>query len=572
MIKDKNDKAMKTRSYITLAALLLSIAAAGQNEEEGIRRSVTLYNPYKPALQEAVKRTTMPSITDTAAVKVDFTYDFTPGSFTPEYKISQIKAAVLSPDPLPELKKGYVSLGFGTYLTPFLELSVSNGRSKKGTIGLFARSYDSYGRIELENDDRVFGGFMDNQAILFGKKFFRHSRLDADIDFRQMTRYAYGYDPDVTGYHPDKDDIRALYYDVTGKMRYFTMESDSSDLNWDATLRYNIFSRAGNGLQNNPGLTFKAGKNMFGFYGGATADYDLWLFSKKVDTRTRNMISLAPYITKGNEEWRFLFGVKATADIRENADPLSGGNLKAYMYFYPDVSFTFRIVPNFLRITAALDGSLDNNQAKNAAYFNPWIMPGDTMFTLRNTDNELRIKAGVSGNMNVTATYALDASFTMFKDLLLFMNDTTGVGNWFMPVYDDGNLFKVHGEVTWPVNTLLSLSFLANYYSYDLSGQAYAWHKPDWDGSVKADYNLRNKIIASATFSLTGTRHARVKAPENVVKLPTQPNLNLGVEYRYTPAVSFWLKCNNISYNRYFEWNYYPARNFMILAGFTYSL
>jgi hypothetical protein len=63
-----------------------------------------------------------------------------------------------------------------------------------------------------------------------------------------------------------------------------------------------------------------------------------------------------------------------------------------------------------------------------------------------------------------------------------------------------------------------------------------------------------------------------VAAPEKVVKLPAYPNLNLGVEYKYTQAMSFWLKCDNISYNRYYEWNYYLAHNFMILAGFTYSL
>ena len=111
-----------------------------------------------------------------------------------------------------------------------------------------------------------------------------------------------------------------------------------------------------------------------------------------------------------------------------------------------------------------------------------------------------------------------------------------------------------------------------NYYGYNLSAQEHAWHKPDWDGSVKADYNLRNKIVASATFSLIGQRYARIAAPENTVKFNVHPNLNLGAEYRYTPVLSFWLKCNNISYNRYYEWNYYPARNFMILGGFTYSM
>ncbi len=246
---------MKEKIYITAAVLLISVFAKGQTQDETIRRSVTLYNPYKPTLQEATKRAHLPAADDTTTVNVSFRYDFTPGSFVPEYEVSPIKSAVLSPDPLPELKKGYVSLGVGTYLSPFMEISVSNARSRSGTIGLFTRTYGSAGKIELENDARVYGGFLDNQALLYGKKYFRRSRFDSDIDFRQMTRFAYGYDPDVTGYDPDKKEIRSLYYDLSAKARYFTMEHDSSDLNWDATLRYNLFTRQGDGMQHNPGIT-----------------------------------------------------------------------------------------------------------------------------------------------------------------------------------------------------------------------------------------------------------------------------------------------------------------------------
>jgi len=563
---------MKGKTYITATALLISVLATGQTQEENIKRSVTLYNPYKPTLQEATKRALVPSTDDTATVSIAFSYDFTPGSFVPEYAVSPIKSAVLSPDPLPELKKGYVSLGFGSYLSPFMEISVSNGRSRKGTIGIFTRTYGSAGKIELENDTRVYGGFLDNQAILYGKKYFRRSRLDADIDFRQMSRHAYGYDPDVTGWDPDKKEIRSLYYDISGKVRYFTMEPDSSDLNWDATLRYNLFSLQGSGMQHNPGITASGGTEMFGFYGGVNAEYDLYLFAKGIDSKARNLLTMAPYITRGNEDWRFRFGLKIASEIKENPDPLEGGNTKLYMYFYPDVSFTFSVIPKFLRFTAAIDGSLENNQARNTAYVNPWMMPGDTLFTLRNTDNQLRLTAGLSGSMNVSATYALDLSFTMFKDMLLFMNDTLGVGNYFVPVYADGNLLKLHGEISHPLNRQMTLSVQGNYYGYDISGHEYAWHKPGWDGAVKVDYNLRNKIVASAALSLTGDRYAMVRAPEKVVKLPFHPNLNLGIEYRYTPELSLWVKCNNISYNRYFEWNYYPARSFMLLGGFSYSL
>lgn len=563
---------MKGKFYIMAAVLLITVTATAQTEEETMKRTVTLYNPYKPTLHEAAKRTLLPSDYDTTTVNIRFNYDFTPGSFVPEYEVSPIKSAVLSPEPLPELKKGYVSLGLGTYLSPFLEVSISNGRSNRGTVGLFTRTYGSAGRIELENDRRVYAGFLDNQALLYGRKYFRRSRLDSDIDFRQMTRHAYGYNPDITGYDPDKKDIRSLYYDVTGKVRYFTMEQDSSELNWDATVKYNLFTRQGDGLQHNPGLSVSAGTEMFGLYAGVDAGYDLYLFSSAIDTKSRSLVTLAPYITRGNDDWRFRFGLKAAADLKENHDPLVGGVRKLYMFFYPDAMFTFRIIPKFLRFTAGIDGFMENNQARNTAYANPFMLPGDTLYNLRSTDNELRISAGLSGTMNVTASYELGVSYTLFNDMLLFMNDTLGYGNYFVPVYSDGSLFRVHGGMSVPINRQLTLSLQGNYYGYDMSGQEHAWHKPEWDGSVKGAYNLRNKIIASADLTLTGDRYARIMAPEKTVKLPFHPNLNMGIEYRYTTDISFWVRCNNISYNRYFEWNYYPSRNFMLLGGISYSL
>ncbi len=74
---------MKRKSYITLAALLISVLATGQTQEDTIKRSVTLYNPYKPTLQDATKRALLPAAADTAKVDVAFSYDFTPGTFIP---------------------------------------------------------------------------------------------------------------------------------------------------------------------------------------------------------------------------------------------------------------------------------------------------------------------------------------------------------------------------------------------------------------------------------------------------------------------------------------------------------
>ena len=57
-----------------------------------------------------------------------------------------------------------------------------------------------------------------------------------------------------------------------------------------------------------------------------------------------------------------------------------------------------------------------------------------------------------------------------------------------------------------------------------------------------------------------------------IIDMPAHFNINLSAEYRYSKILSFWTKFNNISYNRYYEWAYYPSERFIGMIGFTYSL
>src|SRR5665811_1373536 len=170
---------------------LLPVSAQVKKQETGLKREVTLYNPYKPSLPESKKKSFLPDMNDTSKVRPDFRYDIKTTPFLPEYTISPIKAASLLPDPLPKLYKSFVNIGFGNYITPLAEISITNERSKKGSIGFYARHYSSSGKIKLQNDKKVFAGFMDNDASLFGRKFFRKSILESSLDFNQKNRYAY---------------------------------------------------------------------------------------------------------------------------------------------------------------------------------------------------------------------------------------------------------------------------------------------------------------------------------------------------------------------------------------------
>jgi hypothetical protein len=129
------------------------------------------------------------------------------------------------------------------------------------------------------------------------------------------------------------------------------------------------------------------------------------------------------------------------------------------------------------------------------------------------------------------------------------------------------------------INDKISYNGNANWYKYTLAENDYAWNKPVWDAQIGVKYNLRDKIIAGAELTGIGKRKLFVTdldifsiPTSGVFKMPVHFNLNLSAEYRYSKILSFWAKFNNISYNRYYEWAYYPSQRFLCMLGFTYSL
>ena len=151
---------MIKRNLIITVLIIFTLSASAQvkKQETGLKREVTLYNPYKPTLPESKKRSFLPDMNDTSKVRPDFHYDVRTTPFLPEYTISPIKAAALLPDPLPKLYKSYINFGIGNYLTPLAEISITNERSKKGAIGFYARHFSTNGNVELDNGKKAFAG------------------------------------------------------------------------------------------------------------------------------------------------------------------------------------------------------------------------------------------------------------------------------------------------------------------------------------------------------------------------------------------------------------------------------
>lgn len=567
---------MKKIIIIFSLAILVIPAVRTQTPQQDMNREVTLYNPYKPSLPDFRKRSYLPDITDTSRLRPDFTYNVVTKAYAPEYTISPIKPASLLPDPLPKLYKSFLKLGFGNYITPMAELSITNERSKKGAIGFYASHFSTNGTIRLKEDvDKVFAGYMDNDIALYGKKFLKGNLLEGAVGFSQKLRYAYGYDTVITNYEADKKDIRVGFNNLNADLSLASLTLDSTSFSYDFDLSYDYFYHTDKKSQHNLGLTGFMATRYEGFYIGSGLNVQVAMLSESLYDRPKYIASLSPFIKKSTPQWNFKAGAELLLD-RNMAE-------KPKFHIYPDVNFGFSIVPSYVRFFTALNGMLERNSPEMIIEENPFLVRDGSLFKQPNTSHNLIVAAGINGNNGIGGNYILSASYSLFEEMLFYANllDTTDIiapetGNFFTVLPDDGELLKIHGEMSGIIKDKVSYGLEANWYNYSLTINDFPINKPDWDASVGIRYNLRNKILAGVGVTALGKRQLAYQDGATLVKLaqkePVHVNINLNAEYRYSKILSFWLKVNNIAFNRYNEYAFYPTQRFICMVGFSYSL
>jgi len=572
-------------SYIVILLLLFQSGVHAQAGQEDIRREVTLYNPFKPSLNKAVKMYFSPEISETTVRIPEFIYTISGSPFMPDYEIKTISAARLEPDPLTKLYKGFLKLGFGNYFSPVGELSISSARSRNGLIGIYLGHESSFGKLMIDDATEVFGGYMDNMGRIYGTRLLRRAALAANVDFNHIRRYAYGGDPLLLT-EIKKDSLKIEYFNPRADINLYSTRMDSAKMHYDIDLYYNLLYQNSQYYQHLAGISTDLGYDMDIFYASLDLGYAM-ITIPNIEDKFRHHVRLNPAISKRSTNWNFRIGLKLLADARYYEEPSLPIEYKTKLFFYPDLKFQFSVIPTILSMYVGLDGEYNSNNASEIIYVNPFIVTqnlngliesSDELYSILPTDTKLRVKGGIAGHASEKTGYRLNISYSMFENMVFYINDLLQ-GRGFSPIYDNGELLNVQAELSTSLSDDVSLEAKAGYYNYRMEYLEEPWHKPSWDAKLGLDYNLRDKIIANADLHGLSKRFARVgpmsysSSPDyEVFELPMNLSLSFGMEYRYTKILSFWAKLNNISLNRYFEWNFYPSQRFLFMAGFTYSL
>ncbi len=541
-----------------MVVCLLPLAMMGQQKE------VRVVKPYSPTLSGAEKIELLPSMDE----QIDFTipeisYQLYPKRYESQFRVEPIKAARMVKMPLQRLYKSQLTLGFGNYLTPLAELNINQLRSRNGTFGIHLKHHSMNGKVKLDNDLKAPAGFNENELDIYGSRFLKNSAFDYGAGASYNSYVHYGVDPELDTVL-NREDAVEPYFTAEGKLGLHSMHADSFHVNYKASLEYHYFTHKFEQSEHGARLELDLDKklrvlDLAGEFGGVwLGHYPDW------DTLVGNqtIFWFNPSVSKGTTQWRFTAGVNIYGRVNNEI-------FKPHLY--PRAMFQFHMVKEVIVPYFGVDGYLEANSYRQLVEENPYIVPS---LAVRPTSHKMIGYLGLKGHVSDAVSYNLKASYSIIDDAYFYVNDNSNpLMNQFRVVYDDVTLGTLHGELTVEPNDSWKVFLQGNYYSYiTMVNEEHPWNKPEFDITLQARYSMGDKIILNAGIFTIGSRYYENYNLSLDVTLPLTFDLNLGMEYRYSKLLSFWVRFNNMAAQSYYLYNQYPSYKFRAMLGFSYAL
>ena len=249
---------------------------------------------------------------------------------------------------------------------------------------------------------------------------------------------------------------------------------------------------------------------------------------------------------------------------------------------YPDAVISKSFFHELVNVSLSARGNIEAVSWNKLRLVNPYIAPNSPVRATSHYDfgGNIRLNFSKKIDLNLYGYYSFlndDLSFRLSNHYLLH--------NVFDPVYDSLTRIKVGGNFVFLNDEMLRLELKGNYYIYhnnktitidNKSVELPLYYRPDFDAALAATVNYNNKVIGRAEFQVLGTMpYATVKdqtGADSTLTLPMRFGLNLEVEYRHNKALSFFLKFDNLLFQRYFYWQNYPSYRGLCLVGLTYTI
>jgi hypothetical protein len=493
-------------------------------------------------------------------------------------------ATVETTEQLSKLYPFYAKAGIGSIVMPLGEIYYSSDRSRNLHYGAYMKHLSSFGDIKDRSKVVYAPAQYDRSSAgaYFGLNE-RNYQLKMDANYSNNGFHYYGI-PDSS---ISADSIAQRFQLMKGSAAYTWLRGDSARLNLSFQADYQHFltlptdttkiwcSKEDNfsfktrGWYNYKNEHFYADLGVrFNGYKRGILD-SVYTIGDTGFVNNNTIIDFKPGVwTQAlNDRLKVELGVTITGDISA---------VGTDFYVYPHAEFKYAMFNNIFIPYIGLKGGLQQNTLQGLTQVNPFIR---TTIELRNEHNPYDIYGGIKGSLSKTLSFNVGVHFMHIENKAFFVTDTLGSYDNFLNVtYDTLNQTTFEGSMTYQAGEKLKIDVMGRYNIYQLYHNAYAWNLPVLQFTTRGAYNLYDKFYAQIDANIETGRKALVgsDAPnaqlvegQSFVDLGAIVDVNLGLEYRYTPRISLFLQANNLAAQRYNRWYSYPVQPFQVMGGLT---
>lgn len=568
----------------TLFCIGLILTSFAQQKEDLVG-----YTTTNQQVEPASRILEFPKIID--SVKASPVKDYPLLFFQAETKIllDTIEAATVeTTEKLDKLYPFYVKAGIGSVIMPLGEIRFGSDQSRNWHYGGNITHLSSYGDIKDRNKVLYAPAQYDRSAAhLYGRYNERNYQIKADGYYQNNGFHYYGIPLDSTT-TITADSIAQRFQLSKGTAEYIWLRGDSARLNLSFQGAYqNFLTRPLDSTK-----VFRSKENNIQFKTRAWYNYKYEYFYADLGLRYNNyrrgfvdtvvapgdtgfvhnntIIDFRPGVwTQAlNDRLKVELGVTITGDVHE-----SGTNF----YVYPNAEFKYSLFNNIFIPYVGLKGGLKQNTLQGLTSVNPFIR---TNVELRNEHNPYDIYGGFKGTLSQQLSFNLGVHFMHIENKAFFVTDTNYIyNNYLTVIYDTLSQTTFEGSVSYQNGEKLKIDVLGRYNMFLLYHEAYAWNLPQLQFIARGSYQLNNKFYGQLDANIETGRKALVSADtpdalstdqgQYYVNLGTIVDINLGLEYRYTPRLSVFLQANNLAAQRYNRWYSYPVQPIQVIGGIT---
>ena len=527
---------------IRYAMLMLCLMAANiLTAQQGTSDQVVITREYDAKVKEADKISLAPTIPEEEDKTKKLTYSVPPRDFKDiPFEPNPLKPLGMSADKLERFNSSYIKLGFGSQLTPLVELMYNDNKSKNIKFGFQYDHLSQYG-FHITNQK-----YSDDKIGAYVKYFVSKLELAAGFGFHNLRTHFYG-SPDTV--YDGKAILQNLRdYDLNLGLR--NIARNKSNIDYSAALRASYFQETSGGsnewfINGKIGADYMVIKNHSLFAG---FQFDASQCTSTGQSLLRDLFLTNVGYRYYDDDWK----VKAAFTL---------GVDNGKVYGLPDLSIEKRLYEHKLIAYGGWEIRFQKNSFKSLSERNNFVNSDILLKNTRVGD----LYGGLKGTIE-KFSYNLRFGYRNISDMAFYYNDYFDPKRFYVSYDPKVADFNAVVELGYNYKDVFRLLFSTDINSYSPRDNDHAWYEPALKSSLKASYNIQKKIIVGMDIFGFSDYYGFI-SPSNIKAIKGTADIGLNVEYIFNKRLSFFGKLNNIAHQRYEAWANYPVYGINGLIG-----